>query len=145
MEKAIQIGLIGAGRIGRVHAETIANRIPDANILAVADVFEQAAQKCAADFGIPSFNKDHREILENSDIEAVLICSSTDTHAQFIVDAAEAGKHIFCEKPIDLDLQKIDRALEAVDRLHAGGDVDAAVIGEAGPPRKDGVRLEIGS
>ena len=116
MDEAIQIGLIGAGRIGRVHTETIANRTPDANILAVADVFEQAAQKCAAEFGIPSFHKDHREILENSDIEAVLICSSTDTHAQFIVEAAEAGKHIFCEKPIDHDLQKIDRALEAVEK-----------------------------
>lgn len=116
MIKAIQIGLIGAGRIGRVHTETVANCIPDANILAVADVFEEAAQKCATDFRIPSFFKDHREILENSDIEAVLICSSTDTHAQFIEEAAEAGKHIFCEKPIDHDLQKIDRALEAVEK-----------------------------
>jgi len=116
MKKAIQIGLIGAGRIGRVHTETVANCIPDANILAVADVFEEAAQKCAADFRIPSFYKDHHEILENSDIEAVLICSSTDTHAQFIKEAAEAGKHIFCEKPIDHNLQKIDRALEAVEK-----------------------------
>jgi len=114
--KVVQIGLIGAGRIGRVHAETIANRIPEANLLAVADVFLEAAQKCAADFQIPSVSEDYREILENSEIEAVLICSSTDTHAEFIVQAAEAGKHIFCEKPIDHDLKKIDHALDAVEK-----------------------------
>ena len=116
MVKAVQIGLIGAGRIGRVHAETIANRIPQANLLAVADVFLEAAQKCAADFQIPSVSEDYREILQNSEIEAVLICSSTDTHAEFIVQAAEAGKHIFCEKPIDHDLKKIDHALDVVEK-----------------------------
>jgi len=116
MVKAVQIGLIGAGRIGRVHAETIANRIPEANLRVVADVFLKAAQKCATDFQIPSVSEDYREILENSEIEAVLICSSTDTHARFIEDAAVAGKHIFCEKPIDHDLKKIDRALKAVEK-----------------------------
>ena len=116
MVKAVQIGLIGAGRIGRVHAETIANRIPEANLRVVADVFLKAAQKCATDFQIPSVSEDYREILENSEIEAVLICSSTDTHARFIEEAAIAGKHIFCEKPIDHDLKKIDRALEAVEK-----------------------------
>jgi myo-inositol 2-dehydrogenase/D-chiro-inositol 1-dehydrogenase len=114
--KAVQIGLIGAGRIGRVHADTIANRIPEANLLAVADVFLEAAQKCAVEFQIPSVSEDYREILENSEIEAVLVCSSTDTHALFIEHAAEAGKHIFCEKPIDHDLKKIDHALKAVEK-----------------------------
>ncbi|TET86106.1 MAG: inositol 2-dehydrogenase [Anaerolineales bacterium] len=116
MAKAINVGLIGAGRIGRVHAETLAYRLPDANLLAVADILLEAAQKCAADFQIPLAFKDHREILDNPEIEAVVICSSTDTHAQFIKEAAKASKHIFCEKPIDHDLQKIDRALEAVER-----------------------------
>jgi myo-inositol 2-dehydrogenase/D-chiro-inositol 1-dehydrogenase len=99
-----------------VHAETIANRIPEGNLLAVADVFLEAAQKCAVDFQIPSVSEDYREILENSEIEAVLICSSTDTHAEFILQAAEAGKHIFCEKPIDHDLKKIDHALDVVEK-----------------------------
>jgi len=84
--------------------------------LAVADVFLEAAQSCAADFQIPLISEDHREILVNPEIEAVLICSSTDTHARFIEEAAIAGKHIFCEKPIDHDLKKIDRALEAVEK-----------------------------
>jgi myo-inositol 2-dehydrogenase/D-chiro-inositol 1-dehydrogenase len=110
------VGIIGAGRIGRVHAENLAYRIPEANVVAVADVFVEAAETCAADFGIPSALQDHRVILENDEIEAVVICSSTDTHAQFIEEAAAAGKHIFCEKPIDFDLSKIDQALGAVDK-----------------------------
>jgi len=116
MTNQVNVGIIGAGRIGRVHVENLAYHIPEANVVAIADIFVEAAEKCAADFGIPSAAKDHRAILENDQIEAVVICSSTDTHAQFIEEAAALGKHIFCEKPIDLDLKRIDRALEAVDK-----------------------------
>ncbi len=116
MSTKINVGVIGAGRIGKLHAEHLAYRVPDAHIIAIADVFLEAAEKCAANLQIPSAVKDHREIMENPDIEAVIICSSTDTHAQMIEEAAAAGKHIFCEKPIDFDLARIDRALEAVDR-----------------------------
>ena len=70
----------------------------------------------ADELRIPSAFKDHRAILEDDRIEAVVICSSTDSHAQMIEAAAVAGKHIFCEKPIALELAKIDRALAAVDR-----------------------------
>ena len=115
MSTKISVGIIGAGRIGKLHAEHLAYRVPEANILAIADIFLEAAEKCAADLQIPSAVQDHREIMENPDIEAVIICSSTDTHAQMIEEAAAAGKHIFCEKPIDFDLARIDRALEAVD------------------------------
>lgn len=114
MTRQVNVGIIGAGRIGRVHAENLAYRIPEANVVAIADIFVEAAKECAANLGIPAAHKDHRAIMENSGIEAVVICSSTDTHAQFIEEAAAAGKHIFCEKPIDFDLNKIDRALEAV-------------------------------
>jgi myo-inositol 2-dehydrogenase/D-chiro-inositol 1-dehydrogenase len=116
MTEKINLGLIGAGRIGRVHAENLAYRVPGANLMAVSDVFEEAAEKCAADYKIPSVSKDHRTILDNKDIDAVLICSSTDTHAQFISEAAAAGKHIFCEKPIALDLKVIDEALAVVEQ-----------------------------
>jgi myo-inositol 2-dehydrogenase/D-chiro-inositol 1-dehydrogenase len=116
MARKVNVGIIGAGRIGKLHTEHLAYRVPDARILAIADIFLEAAEKCAADFQIPSAVKDHREIMENPDIEAVIICSSTDTHAQMIEEAAAAGKHIFCEKPIDFDLARIDRALEAVDK-----------------------------
>lgn len=110
----INFGLIGAGRIGRVHAESLSNRIPFANLLAVSDIFEKSAQECAAQFRIPAAYQNHRPILDDKTIDAVVICSSTDTHTQLIIEAAEAGKHIFCEKPIALDLVEIDRALAAV-------------------------------
>ena len=116
MSTQVNVGVIGAGRIGKLHAEHLAYRVPNANIIAIADVFVEAAEKCAADLQIPSAVQDHRKIMDDPEIEAVIICSSTDTHAQMIEEAAAAGKHIFCEKPIDFDLARIDRALEAVDK-----------------------------
>ena len=116
MTSTINIGLIGAGRIGRIHAENLAYRIPEANLMAVSDVNLESARQCAIEFRIPSAFQDHRAILDSAEIDAVVICSSTDTHAQFISEAAEAGKHIFCEKPIALDLAKIDQALATVER-----------------------------
>jgi len=115
MSDKVNVGLIGAGRIGRLHAEHLAFRIPGANLVAVSDIVVEAAQKCAAEFGISTATQDRRAIMENPDIEAVVICSSTDTHAQMIEEAAATGKHIFCEKPIDFDLARIDRALAAVE------------------------------
>jgi myo-inositol 2-dehydrogenase/D-chiro-inositol 1-dehydrogenase len=115
MENEINLGVIGAGRIGRVHAENLVYRIPQANLLAISDIFVEAAQKLAAELQVPEAYRDHRRILEDERIEAVLICSSTDTHAQFITEAARTGKQIFCEKPIALDLVEIDRALAAVE------------------------------
>ena len=111
----VNVGLIGAGRIGKLHAEHLAFRIPEARLLAVADVYLEAAQRCAETLGVPDAFQDHRPILENPAIDAVVICSSTNTHAQLIEEAAATGKHIFCEKPIDFDLARIDRALKAVD------------------------------
>lgn len=111
----LNIGLIGAGRIGRVHAANL-TRIPAARLRVVADVNEAAAQACAVQYGIPAATGDVGAILADPTIGAVVICSSTDTHARIIEEAAAAGKHIFCEKPIALDLAAIDRALAAVDR-----------------------------
>jgi myo-inositol 2-dehydrogenase/D-chiro-inositol 1-dehydrogenase len=114
MTNILNIGIIGAGRIGRVHAATVAYRIPSARILAIADVNLAAAQQVAAQFGIPTATDDPAAVLENPGIDAVFVCSSTDTHAQFTIAAAKAGKHIFCEKPIAHDLAEIDAALAAV-------------------------------
>ncbi len=112
----IHVGLIGAGRIGRVHAENLTYRIPEAALVAVSDILVEAAEKLAGELGIPAAYQDHRRILDDKAIDAVLICSSTDTHAPLIEEAAEAGKQIFCEKPIALDLRRIDHALAAVQR-----------------------------
>jgi myo-inositol 2-dehydrogenase/D-chiro-inositol 1-dehydrogenase len=116
MKQMIKVGVIGTGRIGRLHAENLMVRIPEANLVAVSDIFVEAAEKVAAELGVPAAYQDYRHILDDRSVDAVLICSSTDTHAQIIEDAAGAGKQIFCEKPIALDLAKIDRALAAAER-----------------------------
>jgi myo-inositol 2-dehydrogenase/D-chiro-inositol 1-dehydrogenase len=112
----LNFGVIGAGRIGKVHAENLVTRIPDANVLVIADVVEQAAQEVSRRLHIPKATVDYREILADPDIQAVAICSATDTHSQIITEAAQAGKHIFCEKPIDFDVKRIDSALNAVEK-----------------------------
>ena len=110
----VKLGLIGAGRVGRLHANTLTTRIPGAKLLAVADIFEEAAKSAAEDYGIPDYSMDPAELISSGDIDAVVICSSTDTHCRFIIEAARAGKQIFCEKPIAFDLAEIDEALSAV-------------------------------
>src|SRR5947199_8589328 len=115
-EHSLKIGLIGAGRIGLLHAEHLTSRIPSADLLMVADAYEEAARQCADRLAIPFATRDYHAILKHPAIQAVVICSSTDSHAKIIEEAAQAGKHIFCEKPIALDLPSIDRALDIVER-----------------------------
>ncbi|MBC7221316.1 inositol 2-dehydrogenase [Candidatus Bipolaricaulota bacterium] len=112
----IKIGILGAGRIGTVHAANLVRRVPGARVAAIADVRHDAAQRCAQELGIPHAYTEPDPILTDPAVDAVFICTSTDTHASLIVAAAEAGKHVFCEKPIALDLPTIARALDAVRR-----------------------------
>ncbi len=109
----IKIGIIGAGRIGRLHADTLTTRVPGAQVLAIADIFAESAKSAAETYGIADYTADPAELISSSDIDAIVICSSTDTHTRFIIESARAGKHIFCEKPIDHDLTQIDAALQA--------------------------------
>lgn len=114
--KKMNVGIIGAGRIGRVHAESISYHIPNATIKAVSDVRLDGVKEWAKSLGIEYVYSDYHKILEDKEIDAVLVCSSTDTHAQISIEAAEAGKHIFCEKPIDYDLDRINHVLEVVEK-----------------------------
>lgn len=114
MTRKIKVGIIGAGRIGKLHAENIIRNVSVAEIKAVADIYADRIREWAHDWGIQKVTTDYEEILRDQEIEAVLICSSTDTHALFTMEAAGAGKHIFCEKPIDFDIDRINKALEAV-------------------------------
>ncbi len=112
----MKVGIIGLGRIGKVHARNIAQFIPELRIKTVADPFaDEKTKGFAKQYHIPVVVTDAEEILKDDEIEAVLICSSTDTHSQFIIEAARAGKHIFCEKPIDYDLVKVREAIKAAD------------------------------
>ncbi len=115
-QQTVRFGVIGAGRIGKIHAENLATRIPGAAVAAIADPRLEAAQEAAAALNIPVATADYKQVLADPSIQAVAICSSTDTHARMIVEASEAGKHIFCEKPIAYDLALIDRALSAADK-----------------------------
>lgn len=112
----IKVGIIGAGRIGQVHAKSITYHIPQAQLVAISDIYEEGAKKVAEELGIPNYYKNYHEILNDPSIDAVLICSSTDTHADIACEAAAAGKHIFCEKPVDLTVAKIKKVIEAVDK-----------------------------
>ena len=114
MEK-LKVGIIGAGRIGQVHAKSITYHIPQAEIVAISDIYFEGAKKVAEELGIANCYEDYHEILNNPEITAVLICSSTDTHADIAIEAAKAGKHIFCEKPVDLTIEKIKAIIKAVE------------------------------
>ena len=117
MAKQVKIGLLGAGRIGKLHGENLAHAVPEANLYAVADPFmNDATREWAAAMGIQKCYDDPEKIFSDPSIDAVFICSSTNTHADFILRAAKAGKHIFCEKPIDTNLAKIQEAIDAVQK-----------------------------
>ena len=113
---ALRIALLGAGRIGKVHARAIADD-PDAELACVADPVPEAADALARAFGCPVSDVDSIEIA--SDIDAVAICTPTDTHADLIECFARAGKAIFCEKPIDLSLERVRQCLTVVEKTGA--------------------------
>jgi Predicted dehydrogenases and related proteins len=98
----VNIGIIGFGRIGRVHAESITKYVKDAVVKTIADPYlNDDGIVFGKDLGINNFTKDYTDILQDKEIDAVLICSSTDTHAKISIEAINAGKHVFCEKPVD--------------------------------------------
>ncbi len=146
--RKLQFGIIGAGRIGRVHAENLSFRLPNTNVRAIADTDSKAAQSLAERCNIPIVAESAEQIMADPAIDAIVICSPTGTHADLMVKSAQAGKHIFCEKPISLHLENIDRALEAVEasgvRLQIGFNRrfdsnfkrvrDAVASGEIGVP-----------
>lgn len=111
----IRLGLVGTGRIGQLHVETLL-KSQIGNLVAVTDLNLDAARACAERYGVPKVAHDVADLLHNHDIQALLICSSTNTHANYCLAAANAGKHIFCEKPIDADLARIDAVIHEVER-----------------------------
>ena len=113
----VKLGIIGAGRIGKVHMESICTQVPNAKVKMVADPFMDAEKEAwAKKKGVEQVTKDYHEILEDPEIDAVLICSSTDTHASISMEAIEAGKHVFCEKPVDHRIEKIKQVQETLKK-----------------------------
>ena len=111
----IRIGILGCGRIGQVHARSLM-RMADASLVAVADAIPAAARSLADQTGAVVRGAD--EIIAAMDIDAVIICTPTDTHYDIIHAAAKSGKAIFCEKPVDMST---DRIRDCIDAVRAGG------------------------
>ncbi len=112
----VTVGIIGAGRIGKVHTESICNYVRNAKIKMVADPYmNEETEKWLLGMGVANVSKDYHEILNDPEIDAVLICSSTNTHSNISLEAIAAGKHVFCEKPIDHDLAKIKEVVKALE------------------------------
>ncbi len=110
----VRIGLLGCGRIGRMHAELLSSRVAEAELTLVCDVVPEAAKKLGNHLGVnvaPSID----DVFSGGAVDAVAICTTTDTHAELITGAATAGLPAFCEKPISLDLDTVDETLAVVD------------------------------
>ena len=118
-QKVIRVGLIGAGRMGSFHGQTLAQRIPGATLAAVADPVPGAAERLAAQLGAAKFYTDPQALLNDPAIDAVAIVSPARTHAELVVAAAKTGKHVFCEKPMAVTLEEADGAIAAAKE--AGG------------------------
>lgn len=111
----LKIGIIGAGRIGKVHLESISYHVKNATVTAMADPFmNEETEKLIRSYGVSKVTKDYKDILNDKDIDAVLVCSSTDTHAANSIEAINAGKHVFCEKPVDHSIEKIQAVADAL-------------------------------
>lgn len=110
----VRIGVLGCGRIGRMHAELIARQVASTELAAVYDVVEAAASALAGELGVRHATTPD-QILESDDVDAVAICSSTHTHIDLLVAAAEAGKAAFVEKPLALNLAEVDRGIAAAE------------------------------
>ena len=110
----LNIGLIGAGRMGSTLAHHLAFAVDSANLVAIADPYEDNARKTAAKCNVPNVYSDYQALLARDDLDAVVIVTPTNTHVEVIKAAAQAGKHIFTEKPLALTLEKCDEAMAAV-------------------------------
>lgn len=113
--KKLKFGIIGAGRIGKLHIENLRNHA-SVEVAAISDIFIDQTKTWAESLGIEKITSDFREILNDPDIDGIFICSSTNSHIPIILEAAKAGKHIFCEKPISFDIQQTKEALELVNQ-----------------------------
>lgn len=108
--------MLGAGRIGRVHADTLANHCDGVEVVACADIVPERAARLAEAMRIAQTFGDWRELVESADVDAIAVCTPSDTHYDVVMEGSKRGLQIFCEKPIDLDIAKIHALGAEVER-----------------------------
>lgn len=118
MEKILKVCLIGCGRAGMIHAHNYKNKLENACITACVDAVETAAKAAAEELGVTKVFTDYHDILNDKDIDAVIVVSPTNLHKQIVVDCANAGKHVFCEKPMAMTVEECDAMIDACNRNH---------------------------
>ena len=113
----VKIGVVGCGRIGKLHINNLINSVSGVEVVAVADPMldKSGAREWLAERNITNVSTDFMDIINNPKVEVVFVCSSTDTHCDISMAAVNAGKHVFCEKPIDYDIEKIKKLLALVE------------------------------
>ncbi|TMW67731.1 hypothetical protein Poli38472_007403 [Pythium oligandrum] len=113
-KKRVRVGILGGGRIGRVHAQSLLRA--GAEVVVLADPVDGVAESVASEYGIPNWTTSADDVITSPDVDAVIICSPTGKHAEQIIAAARNGKHIFCEKPIDLSIDVVANAIAEVEK-----------------------------
>jgi scyllo-inositol 2-dehydrogenase (NAD+) len=116
MKKKLNVGVIGLGRLGKVYAVNLAQRVPNANLVAVADKLDALAESFAKEFNIPKWYKSHHDLIADKEVDAVAVITSTSTHKEVVIDVAKSGKAIFCEKPISISLDEANEMLKIIER-----------------------------
>lgn len=111
--KSIGVCLIGAGRAGMIHARNYVNKVPGAHMEAVADYVEETAKSAAEELGVKKFYTDYREAVKDNAVDAVVVVSPTNLHKEIVIECANAGKHIFCEKPMAMNTEECRAMIEA--------------------------------
>jgi inositol 2-dehydrogenase len=114
--RKLGIGVLGVGEMGRRHAENLRRNVPEARLLAIADVSQERARQVAAELEIDHSYSSLEAMLENKDIEAVLLATPDKFHAQTVITAARGGKDILCEKPLALNMADAHKALAEVSK-----------------------------
>jgi scyllo-inositol 2-dehydrogenase (NAD+) len=116
MKTKINVGLIGIGRLGSMYAEYLLYRVPRANLIAVADIIPERAEKCAEKYDLPKWYDNHIDLCADPQVDAVVVTATTINHKEIIIDAARAKKPVFCEKPMTLNLSDAREMKRAVEK-----------------------------
>jgi len=114
MTAKLKVGLIGLGRLGQVYAAHLAHRVQNADLAAVADIQEGLAEKFSKDLGVSKFYTNHQDLIADKDIDAIAVISTTSTHRDVVIDAANHGKAVFCEKPVSISLSEANEMRDSI-------------------------------